>query len=60
MEWEKGVISGIMAGIVILVIGSAFMIIYSNKYRERPARYIGRARSRIGFKIMPQDRGTRR
>lgn len=27
MEWKKGVISGIMAGIVMLIIGSAFMMI---------------------------------
>jgi len=27
MEWKKGVISGIIAGIVMLVIGSAFMVI---------------------------------
>jgi len=27
MEWKKGVISGIIAGIVMLLIGSAFMVI---------------------------------
>ena len=27
MEWKKGVISGIIAGIVMLIIGSAFMMI---------------------------------
>ena len=27
MEWKKGVISGIVAGIVMLIIGSAFMMI---------------------------------
>ena len=27
MEWKKGVISGIIAGIVMIVIGSAFMMI---------------------------------
>jgi len=27
MEWKKGVISGIVAGILMLLIGSAFMVI---------------------------------
>ncbi len=27
MEWKKGVISGIVAGIVMLIIGSAFMMV---------------------------------
>ena len=43
MEWKKGVISGIIAGIVMLIIGSAFMMIpgvtewYTEKFPEMVA-----------------------
>ena len=43
MEWKKGVISGIIAGIVMLIIGSAFMMIpgvtewYTEKFPEMMA-----------------------
>ena len=43
MEWKKGLISGIIAGIVMLIIGSAFMMIpgvtewYTEKFPEMMA-----------------------
>jgi thiamine transporter ThiT len=43
MEWKKGVISGIVAGIVMLIIGSAFMMIpgvtewYTEKFPDMVA-----------------------
>ena len=43
MEWKKGLISGITAGIVMLIIGSAFMMIpgvtewYTEKFPEMMA-----------------------
>jgi uncharacterized protein YacL len=43
MEWKKGLISGIIAGIVMLIIGSAFMMIpgvtewYTEKFPEMVA-----------------------
>jgi len=58
MEWKKGVISGIIAGIVMIVIGSAFMMVpgvtqwYSVTFPEMSSSLMAMSTMMVGVVII--------